>query len=156
MSRWPVLLVGAALVATATVEFLYYPLDIALWLLALVVVLGVWAAGLAAAVASLLFEFWRRGWRPAALLLAIAALGFTWIARTDLHLAYPQAYYWTHRPAFASGDRGEVRWMSLTSGIGYGYAYAPSAKRGQAIVMSATTVTATAALGDGWWWVITS
>lgn len=46
-----------------------------------------------------------------------------------------------------------IVWMSYGSGIGYGYAYAPYARQGQTVVCSTTTVTARAALGDGWWWV---
>ncbi|GAA1846884.1 hypothetical protein [Asanoa iriomotensis] len=50
------------------------------------------------------------------------------------------------------GGRTVVLWMSYASGIGYGYAFAPSARRGQ-VVISDTDFTAKAALGDGWWWV---
>jgi hypothetical protein len=36
---------------------------------------------------------------------------------------------------------------------GYGYAYLPSARRGQELTVDGTRVTAAATLGDGWWFI---
>ena len=53
-----------------------------------------------------------------------------------------------------NGLRTAVLWMSVSSGIGYGYAYAPSARHADdAGLTRPAAVAAEMALGDGWWWV---
>jgi hypothetical protein len=52
-----------------------------------------------------------------------------------------------------TGSRSVVLWMEVGSGIGYGFAYAPSATSGDVVLRSPATVVAVMALDDGWWWV---
>jgi hypothetical protein len=51
------------------------------------------------------------------------------------------------------GRRNAMVWVEYASGFGYGYAYAPSARRGQALIPARTEgIVTVAALGGGWWW----
>jgi hypothetical protein len=59
---------------------------------------------------------------------------------------------WMSVEQHPNGSRVAVLWMEHSSGIGYGYAYAPYAKAGQQ-VLSSPAVFAVTALDDGWWWV---
>jgi hypothetical protein len=53
----------------------------------------------------------------------------------------------------SDGSRTAVLWMSYASGEGYGYAYAPWAAPGMAVLSSPVDLVVVMALGDGWWWV---
>ncbi|WP_173162888.1 hypothetical protein [Phytohabitans suffuscus] len=153
--RWSLPAVAVGVAATAAAEFFRYPLDAALWPLALAIAGCLWPLATAAALAGTVLTFWHRGGGDAALLALIAFIGLATVFRADLDLGYPRAYHLTHRGEFAqAAARGEtVRWTSNSSGSGYGYAYLPSARRGEELTVDGTAVTATAALGDGWWWV---
>jgi hypothetical protein len=60
---------------------------------------------------------------------------------------------WADLGRSPNGHRAAVLWMSYTSGAGYGYAYAPSARPGEMVLLEQATPTAKASLSNGWWWV---
>jgi hypothetical protein len=187
-------MVGCGVAGTAALEIFSYPLDAELSVAMLLVLPLVWLVAIGLAAAGVLFLGWRCDYRSAVVLGLSAVLGFTAVVRADLHTAYPQAYFWTHRAEFTAaasfvehvsidqGCAGEARlpaalsglatgrvsigrstdgrcaavlWMSYASDLGYGYAYAPSARTGLVVRASPATVAVTMSLGDGWWWAST-
>ncbi len=86
----------------------------------------------------------------------IAAIITTGLGEDEIRLprALDVGYPYAQVLVGPDGHRAAVVWMDLdSSGVGYGYAYAPHAERGTVLGPELDQVITVVALGDGWWWV---